>query len=137
MGWIMNKPVNILIVDDVDFSRELLRSALLASIKDSDFPLDPNFFQVSNGKNIIETIQRRKIEIVYLDIDLPDESGLELLKSIKKIDSRITVVMVSGEGSSANVMEAIKSGANGFIVKPFNTGRINESLENHLKKGKK
>jgi two-component system chemotaxis response regulator CheY len=132
---IMNKIINILIVDDVEFSRELLRSAVLACINDSKLPLEPNFFHVANGKNIIEIIEIKKINIVYLDINLPDESGLKLLKSIKQRFSSLTVVMVSGEGSSENVMEAIKSGANGFIVKPFNTGRINESLRNHLNRG--
>jgi two-component system chemotaxis response regulator CheY len=40
--------------------------------------------------------------------------------------------MVSGEGSVQNVMKAIENGANGFIVKPFNTGRITETLRKHL-----
>jgi two-component system chemotaxis response regulator CheY len=131
----MKRVINILMVDDVEFSRELLRSAVLASINDDSLSIDPQFFHVANGKSIIEIIKNKGIHIVYLDIDLPDENGLELLKGIKKIFAGVTVVMVSGEGSSENVMQAIKNGANGFIVKPFNTARIHETLRNYLNKG--
>lgn len=128
----MKQTLNILMVDDVEFSRELLRSALLACINDKKWDLEPNFYHLANGEKVLETIEVRKINLVYLDIELPEISGLELLKKIKQLFADVTVVMVSGEGSSENVMASIKSGANGFIVKPFNTGRISESLAKFL-----
>lgn len=133
----MSQTLNILMVDDVEFSRELLRSSVLACINDNKWQLEPRFYHLASGEKIIETIEFQNINLVYLDIELPEISGLELLQDIKQLYSDITVVMVSGEGSSGNVMQAIKSGADGFIVKPFNTGRIRESLINFLNKGAK
>jgi two-component system chemotaxis response regulator CheY len=57
-----------------------------------------------------------------------------VLKQIRQSKSDTIVVMVSGESSQENVTTAIKTGANGFIVKPFNSGRILDSLQNYLKK---
>jgi two-component system chemotaxis response regulator CheY len=133
----MNKTINILLVDDVEYSRELLRSAVIASINDEKLPLSPQFFHVATGNKLLESLKLRQINLVYLDINLVEENGLELLKSIKEFSADISVVMVSGEGSTANVMSAIENGADGFIVKPFNTGRIAETLHNYLERGLK
>jgi two-component system chemotaxis response regulator CheY len=127
--------INILMVDDVEFTRELLKSAIKASINDDNIPLEPQFFTLSKGKEVLDIIELKKINLVYLDIELPDINGLEILKKIKKQSKKTMVVMVSGENSSANVMDAIKNGASGFIVKPFNSGRISDSLRNYLKSG--
>ena len=74
------------------------------------------------------------MDLVYLDIELPHISGLEVLKKIRETMPDITVVIVSGESSTENVTTAIKIGANGFIVKPFNSGRILDTLQSYLKK---
>lgn len=130
----MRIKINILLVDDVEYSRELLRSALIACIREQDAEIEPIFFHSSTGQSIVEQIQQRQINIVYLDIDLPGTNGLELLKEIRQDHPNIMVVMVSGESSAENVSTAIKSGANGFIVKPFNSGRIFDSVQNYLKR---
>lgn len=130
----MRIKINILLVDDVEYSRELLRSALIACIREQDTEIEPIFFHSSNGQSIVEQIQLRHINIVYLDIELPGTNGLELLKEIRQANRDIMVVMVSGESSAENVSTAIKSGANGFIVKPFNSGRISDSVQNYLKR---
>jgi len=129
--------INILMVEDVEFTRDLLRSAIRASIDDHNIPLDPKFFHTSSGRNVMLSIQHNNIDLVYLDIDLPDTSGIEILKKIKERFNQVQVVMVSGENSSENVMAAIKNGTNGFIVKPFNSARITDSLRNYLKADEK
>ena len=131
----MTQKINILMVDDVEFSRELLRSVVKSSIDDDKLPLSPQFFHTSTGKDVLEIIIQKHIHLVYLDIDLPDMSGLEILKKIKLEHIKVVVVMVSGESSSTNVMDAIKNGASGFIVKPYNSARISDSLRNYLKSG--
>ncbi|MGS2719838.1 response regulator [Paraglaciecola aestuariivivens] len=128
--------LNILIVDDVEYSRQILRAALLACIHEQDVDIKPTFFNSSNGEGIPDFINSQNINIVYLDIDLPGKSGLETLKEIRQIYGEVMVVMVSGESSADNVTQAIKSGANGFVVKPFNSKRIEETLQNYLKKEK-
>lgn len=129
----MIQKINILMVEDVEFTRDLLRSAVRSCIDDHELPLEPTFFNTSIGRDVLSIIKHKNINLVYLDIDLPDASGLEILKKIKAQFKYVQVVMVSGENSSANVMDAIKSGTSGFIVKPFNSARISDSLRNYLK----
>ena len=119
----MSITINILLVDDVEYSRELLRAALLVCIREYKVEINANFFHSSTGKSIPEQIELNGINLVYLDIELPHTSGLDMM-----------VVIVSGESSAENVTTAIKTGANGFIVKPFNSGRILDSLQNYLNK---
>ena len=130
----MSITINILLVDDVENSRELLRAALLACINEYKVEIEANFFHAATGELIPEKIIQYRIDLVYLDIELPHTSGLEVLKQIRQAKPDIMVVMVSGESSQENVSAAIKTGANGFIVKPFNSGRILDSLQNYLKK---
>jgi two-component system chemotaxis response regulator CheY len=130
----MSITINILLVDDVEYSRELLRAALLVCIREYKVEINANFFHSSTGKSIPEQIELNGINLVYLDIELPHTSGLEVLKQIREANPDMMVVMVSGESSAENVITAIKTGANGFIVKPFNSGRILDSLQNYLKK---
>lgn len=130
----MSITINILLVDDVEYSRELLRAALLVCIREYKVEINANFFHSSTGKSIPEQIELNGINLVYLDIELPHTSGLEVLKQIREAKPDMMVVMVSGESSAENVITAIKTGANGFIVKPFNSGRILDSLQNYLKK---
>jgi two-component system chemotaxis response regulator CheY len=130
----MSITINILLVDDVEYSRELLRAALLVCIHQHEVEIEAIFFHSSTGESIPEQIALHHINLVYLDIELPHTSGLEVLKQIRQTRPDIMVVMVSGENSAENVTTAIKTGANGFIVKPFNSGRILDSLQNYLKK---
>jgi two-component system chemotaxis response regulator CheY len=130
----MSITINILLVDDVEYSRELLRGALLACINEHEVEIEANFFHSSTGKSIPEQIILHCVNLVYLDIELPNISGLDVLKEIRQAQPDIMVVMVSGESSAENVSTAIKTGANGFIVKPFNSGRILDSVQNYLKK---
>lgn len=130
----MRIKINILLVDDVEYSRELLRAALLSCIHEHEADIEANFFHSSTGQGIPEQIKAQHINLVYLDIELPDTSGLKELEKIRAEYPNIMVVMVSGESSAENVTTAIKAGANGFIVKPFNSGRVSDSVQNYLKK---
>jgi|TARA_R110000868_G_scaffold232942_5_gene486670 two-component system chemotaxis response regulator CheY len=130
----MSITINILLVDDVEYSRELLRAALLVCIREYKVEINANFFHSSTGKSIPEQIELNGINLVYLDIELPHTSGLDVLQQIREANPDMMVVIVSGESSAENVTTAIKTGANGFIVKPFNSGRILDSLQNYLNK---
>ena len=130
----MSITINILLVDDVEYSRELLRAALLVCIREYKVEINANFFHSSTGKSIPEQIELNGINLVYLDIELPHTSGLDVLQQIREANPDMMVVIVSGESSAENVTTAIKTGANGFIVKPFNSGRILDSLQSYLNK---
>ncbi|MBL0318245.1 MAG: response regulator [Alphaproteobacteria bacterium] len=68
-------------------------------------------------------------DIVFLDISLPDGSGLELLKTMKEFDPAVFVVMMTKSSYSQDVNQSIIYGANGYIIKPFNQQHIDLYLE--------
>jgi two-component system chemotaxis response regulator CheY len=133
----MSLNINILLIDDVEYSREILRATLTSCINAQSRSIKAAFYHSSTGQSIIQQIESQEIDLVYLDINLPDISGLDVLKNIRVVFPKLMVVMVSGENSSENVKNAIASGANGFIVKPFTSQRVTESLNSYLKEQSK
>ncbi len=111
-----------LIVDDMPDMRSLLRTTLLKLGLTS-------VAEAEDGAQALATYQQDTIDIVFLDINMPGVSGLELLVELKRIDPKVYVVMVSGESSISNVQAAIGFGAKGFVVKPYSVDKIEEALK--------
>lgn len=112
---------DILIVEDVASSRDLLLG-LLKQV---------SFMPVRATRNATEALAAVKAHvprILFLDIDLPDSSGLDILKQVHALDPSVFVVMVSGVGTPANVKVSRESGASGFILKPYKPQKVIEAL---------
>lgn len=107
----------VLIVDDNDLMRTLLRSIL----RSENFDI---IGEAKNGALALDFISRIKPDIVFMDVIMPHMDGLEALQNIKERHPDIVVVMITGNPSKENVEESIRSGANGFIIKPFNSARV-------------
>ena len=112
----------IIIVDDNDLIRTLLRGILRA--EDWDI-----IGEARNGTAALELIEMSKPDIVLLDVLMPEMDGLETLQNIKQQYPEIIVVMITGSPSKDNVKESIEGGASGFIVKPFNSAKVLETLK--------
>ena len=114
-------PYSVLIVDDNDLMRTLLRGILRGET-----------FQVTseakNGVLALESIEKSKPDIVFLDVMMPEMDGLETLQAIKAKHPEIIVIMITGNPSAENVKESIQGGAGGFIIKPFNSATVMETL---------
>lgn len=63
-----------------------------------------------------------------MDVMMPEMDGLQALQSIKRNYPEIVVVMITGNPSKENVKESIQGGASGFIVKPFNSAKVLDTL---------
>jgi len=107
--------VNILIVEDDGFSRKLIRNILNKEYEVID---------VEDGKDALQSYALISPDVTFLDIDLPDVSGHEILTTILKIDPEAYIVMLSGNSDQDNVIRAIKAGAKGFVTKPFQKDRL-------------
>ena len=70
-----------------------------------------------------------KPDIVFLDVIMPEMDGIETLQTIKERYPDIAVIMITGNPSKENVEESIQSGASGFIVKPFNSAKVLNTLD--------
>ena len=111
----------ILIVDDNDLIRTLLRGILRA--EDCEI-----LGEARNGSLALEFIEKSKPDMVFLDVMMPEMNGLETLQNIKRLYPEIIVVMITGSPSKDNVHESIQGGASGFIIKPFNSAKVIETL---------
>ena len=119
--------VTVLIVDDNDVSRSMLRH-VLANEK----------YQVvgeaGNGQLGLELAERLQPMLICLDIMMPATNGLDVLKRVKEILPQTEVLMVTGNSDRESVMQAVQNGAAGYIVKPFNPGTLLRTVEQAVQK---
>ncbi|MDQ5903629.1 MAG: two-component system, chemotaxis family, chemotaxis protein CheY [Pseudomonadota bacterium] len=111
----------ILIVDDNDLMRTLLRGML----RGEEYHV---VGEARNGLQGVEAVQKLTPDIVCLDVMMPEMDGLEALQVMKQAKPDLVVVMITGNPSVENVQESIHGGAAGFIVKPFNTAKVLDTL---------
>ena len=112
---LMNKR-KVLIVDDEEGIRNIL----------CDF-LDKKGYRtrsVADGRELIVQLNSELPDIVFLDIQLPDINGLELLKMIKQIDEDIIVIMISGYATEKKAKQTFQFGAFDYIRKPFDLEQV-------------
>ena len=116
----------ILIADDTPLMQQMLSS----HIKELGYK---NVFLAKDGKKAVAMVKEEKIDLTFLDIDMPELNGLDALKEIKADNPEAYVIIVSGVSTVDNIQLAIKTGAKGFIVKPFSPQKVMEALDNFEK----
>lgn len=112
----------ILIVDDAAFMRMMIKDTL----KKNGYE---NFVEAPDGEIAVQMYKTEKPDLVLMDITMPNKNGLDALKEIKALDSNAKVVMCSAMGQESMVVEAIRSGAKDFIVKPFKADRVLKTVQ--------
>ena len=119
-----NKLKKILIVDDEEGIRESLKLVL-----EDHYEL----IVTASGEQALASLANNKtIGLVLLDIKMPKVNGLEVLKLIKDKFPEMKIVMVTGYRSVETAAEAARLGACGYIVKPFKTDEIRETVKKNL-----
>ncbi|MCX7976589.1 MAG: response regulator, partial [Bellilinea sp.] len=106
----------ILIVDDAEF----LRVRIIKMLTGQGFEV----YEAENGIKAVEKYKEVRPDVVLMDITMPEMDGLAALKEIRAFDSQAKVVMLTALGQESVVLEAVKSGARDFIVKPFEHDRV-------------
>ncbi|EFK34585.1 Staphylococcus exoprotein expression protein R [Chryseobacterium gleum] len=77
-----------------------------------------------NGKDAIETLKTKDVDLAITDIMMPFASGIEILSAIKTMGKQIPVIMLSSMGQEEVVLNAFDLGAADFIVKPFSPNEL-------------
>jgi two-component system chemotaxis response regulator CheY len=116
--------ISFVIVDDALFMRNLLRKV----IEEVE-----NYIVVgegSNGYDAIKLAESLKPDIMTLDITMPDMDGIKAVGEVLKISPNTKILMISAMGQQNLVLESIKLGARGFVIKPFEK----ENVKNAIKK---
>ena len=120
----MNK--RILIVDDSFYMRTMLKNMLT----DAGYEV---VGEAANGAQALEMATSTTPDLITLDVILPDNTGLDVLKKLRQIQPSAKVVMCSAVGQEAIVTEAIENGAMAYIVKPFSEEKVLEIVGVALK----
>ncbi|OPY66505.1 MAG: Cyclic di-GMP phosphodiesterase response regulator RpfG [Syntrophorhabdaceae bacterium PtaU1.Bin034] len=81
-------------------------------------------YKATSGKEAMDLLASRDIEIAILDVKLPDTNGIALLDTIRLHDPTIAVVMITGYTEPELIIEAMKKGANDFLMKPFSIDKL-------------
>jgi two-component system response regulator AtoC len=118
------KPV-LLIVDDEESVRESFRLALQD---------DYNLTFAEDAKTTLRILKSQNFDLCLLDIMLPDGSGLDLLRQIKRRDESIDVIMVTALTGVDTALEAMKMGAYDYITKPYKIDELYELIKRVLTK---
>ena len=109
---------NILIIDD----EKDIRDSISGILNDEGY----DSFTVKNSQEALIQINENSFDVIILDVWLNDSEldGIQLLKEIKRIDTEIPVLIISGHGNIEIAVDAIKNGAYEFIEKPFSSERL-------------
>lgn len=77
-----------------------------------------------NGKEAIETLKKREVDLAITDIMMPFASGIEILSAMQSMERHVPVIMLSSMGQEEVVLNAFDLGAADFIVKPFSPNEL-------------
>lgn len=114
----------VLVVDDeeevVTFLCNFLRRINIASTR------------ALSGKEAIELFRKGEYLWVFLDVKMPDMNGFDVLKEMKKINSRVKVIMITGSSAQDVKTKARKEGVIGFIRKPLDLEELHTVIEENL-----
>jgi two-component system, chemotaxis family, chemotaxis protein CheY len=107
----------VLVVDDSAFMRRMVGDALTGGGHEV-------VGEGASGGEAVARYEELQPELTTLDITMPGKDGLTALKEIVALDPAARVIMCSALGQEAKVLEAVKSGARDFVVKPFQAERL-------------
>lgn len=114
----------ILIVDDQFGIRILLNEVMIREGYET--------YQAANGVQALEIVQNHAPDLILLDMKIPGMDGIEILKRVKKIDSDISVIIMTAYGELDMIQEAKKLGAVTHFAKPFDIDDIRKAVREYL-----
>ena len=122
----MNKDnIKILVVDDEDG---------ILDVTEGFFERKGyHVYTAGNGKKALDIINRKKIDCVFTDINMPVMDGLELAEQIRRIDRTLPVVVMTGYPSLENTIQTLKNGVVDYLIKPVNLEQMELTLRRILR----
>ena len=90
--------------------------------------------KASNGQEAIDKFKENPVDIVVTDINMPQVTGLELLKELKKINSDVKFIILSGYDDFSYAKKAIELGVENYILKPIDEEELEKTLKNTINK---
>ena len=115
-----NRPAVIVVDDDEVYRMRLCRSFRLRSWETGE---------AGEPGSALALAQQTRPDLAIVDLRMPGESGLEVVRRLRQIDATVTILMITGYGSIATALEAVKSGADHYLTKPVDVDQIISAYE--------
>jgi DNA-binding NtrC family response regulator len=122
----MASTVSILVIDDEEIIREALEALLVVE--------GYNVIAAATGGQGLEVLGDRKVDVVLLDLMLPDRNGMEILDDIRRLDDELPVVMITAFGTIEGAVAATKQGAFYYFTKPFKNDEVLAVIRNAIER---
>lgn len=122
--------MKVIVCDDAQFMRRII----VGKISKIGYEV---IGEAESGEEAIEKCRLLKPDIVTMDVTLKDMSGVEAVGKIKKENPNVSIVMCSAMGQRWIILDALKAGAEDFVVKPFEDGRLEEAVRGLRRKSNK
>jgi two-component system chemotaxis response regulator CheY len=116
---------NVMIVDDSSIMRRNIKTILERAGHHV-------VVEAADGREVLTSYINHKPDLVTMDITMVNVDGIEALQTLLKSFPQAKVVMISAMGQKQQVLEAIKSGAKSYVVKPFEAARLLKIIEKVL-----
>ncbi|MCK8825046.1 response regulator [Fuchsiella alkaliacetigena] len=116
--------VRVLVIDD----EKNIRKTLSSCLEVGDYEVET----AVNGEDGISKFSEQEYDLVLLDMKMPGMDGIETLKKLKKIDSKIEVIMITAYGTIETAVESMKLGACDYLRKPFSPTEIRNIVDQIL-----
>ena len=124
----MKNEITVLIVDDEQHIADLL---------DTNLKLDGyQTILCDNGRDALTTIRNQHVDIVLLDVMLPDTTGVEICRKIKHTRPDIAILMLSALGQSSDRIKGLKAGADDYLPKPFDLEELSLRMSKLVERSK-
>jgi DNA-binding NtrC family response regulator len=118
----------LIVEDEIDLLNGLKRTIAME--------IDCEVIGTENGKEALDIIRKKPVDLVLTDIKMPEMNGMTLLQEVRKVDPAITVIMMTGFGTIELAVKAIKAGAYDFIKKPFDETALVHQIEKGLERNR-
>ena len=82
----------------------------------------------SNGEEAVRHFREDEPDVVTMDLTMPGMDGIECIRKLKAINSRVRILVVSALADKATAIQALKEGAQGFLCKPFTEDELTEAM---------
>jgi len=114
----------ILVVDDSRIMRNIVKNTF-ATLK-----IPCQYLEAPDGKKALQLLETNKVNLVFLDWNMPEMDGLEFLKKVRSMPDYkdLPIVMITSEAAKYNVVEALQQGATDYIVKPVHEKVFTEKV---------
>jgi two-component system, chemotaxis family, chemotaxis protein CheY len=119
------KNLNALIIDDSSVMRKIVERCL----RQSGMTIAA-VHEAANGAEALAILDKSPMDVIFCDINMPIMGGLDFLRRLKDVPRarNVPVVMITTEGGEAHVVEALSSGARGYIRKPFTPEQVRDQV---------